>query len=144
MLHGMASNGMSLKELLAALGHSIDSNLLYDLQICHCNFNPSHSFFQMVYFFVAFLVFSTLFLPLRVDPFVWAAGRAKICCISPCSCYLGILPIASVSYHHCSHPYYDCSKWSFFCWFQFCFKDFQCACHNSIWALVDSFWRHCL
>lgn len=42
MFLGMALNGMSLKELLAALGHSVDSNLLSDLQICHCNFHLSY------------------------------------------------------------------------------------------------------
>lgn len=53
---GMALNGMSLKELLVALGHSVDSDLLYDLQVCDCNFHLLHSFFQMVNFFVAFCV----------------------------------------------------------------------------------------
>lgn len=42
MFLGMALNGTSLKELLAALGDSVDSNLLSDLQICHCNFHLSH------------------------------------------------------------------------------------------------------
>lgn len=60
MFLGMALNGMSLKELLAALGHSVDSNLLSDLQICHCNFHLSYWFFQIIYFFVAFCVLNIL------------------------------------------------------------------------------------
>lgn len=78
--------------------------------ICRTHLSHSSRWFISLLFFV----FSTLFLPLRVHPFEWATGRAKICFISPCSWYLGILPITSVSYHHCSHPYYDCSSDHFF------------------------------